>query len=154
MYMIEIVHAIETVQRAVVLQQSAQEPQLSIQIALGGALIFYGLSLIAWGGFGAGWVEAQSAGIVSAVAGTLGLIWAAFILGFLPASGAATAAVVGSFAVAFLSAGFHTSFGVDLTGHGLLCLLLTGVVAVVAIPFTLAGATPFLTFALWSSVSE
>ena len=150
--MMGLTHAAEGAQFGVLLQQG-QEPRLSVMVALGGALIFYGMSLVTWGGFGMGAVGGRSAGIVSALAGALGLVWAVLILVFLPTSGAATAAVVGAFAFAFLSAGLHTPFDVDLAGHGLLCLVLAGVVAVVAYTFTvpLAGSG-YLAFAMWSYV--
>lgn len=147
--MIGLTHAVESVPYGLLLQ-SDSAPALTVLV--GGALIFYGMSLVAWGGFGQGNVSGRSAGVVSAVAGLLGVIWAAFLV--FPVD-AASAAVVGAFGFAFLSAGIHTSFGVDLAGHGLLCLVLAGVTAIVAWSFTfpLSEMAPYLAVALWSYVA-
>lgn len=127
-----------------------QDQGAELTVVLGGALIFYGMSLVTWGGFGLGRVGGRSAGVVSAIAGALGAIWA---VAFAFPLDAATAAVVGAFAFAFLSAGVHTFNGVDLEGHGIICLVLAGVTAVVAMTFTfpLTGSG-YLAFAMWSYV--
>lgn len=144
-----LTYAVESTQYGLLLQAD-EGPALTVLV--GGALIFYGMSLVAWGGFGQGNVSGRSAGVVSAVAGLLGALWAAFLV--FPAD-AASAAVVGAFGFAFLSGGLHTAFDVDLAGHGLLCLVLAGVSAVVAWSFTfpLSEMAPYLSFAMWSYVA-
>lgn len=144
-----LTYAVESAQYGLLLQAD-EGPALTVLV--GGALIFYGMSLVAWGGFGQGNVSGRSAGVVSAVAGLLGALWAAFLV--FPAD-AASAAVVGAFGFAFLSGGLHTAFDVDLAGHGLLCLVLAGVSAVVAWSFTfpLSEMAPYLSFAMWSYVA-
>lgn len=86
--------------------------------ALGGVLLFFALSLVPWGAFGLGKVNAKSAGLISIVCGILSVIWAA---AFIYPLAIGTAAVVMSFAFAFISAGFHFYFDVNPKGHGILC---------------------------------
>jgi len=114
--------------------------------ALGGVLLFFALSLVPWGAFGLGKVNAKSAGLISIVCGILSVIWAA---AFIYPLAIGTAAVVMSFAFAFISAGFHFYFDVNPKGHGILCWTLAMIVGIAAALAT-NPATPFLTFAFWS----
>ncbi len=112
----------------------------------GGALLFFALSLVPWGGFGLGKVDGKSAGAISIVCGILSVIWAVlFIFPLAPAS----AAIVTAFAFAFISGGIHTWYGISLKGHGLLCWTLAMIVGISSAYSTSLDA-PYMTFANWS----
>jgi len=114
--------------------------------AFGGVLLFFAVSLVPWGGFGLGKVEEKSAALISLICGVLSVIWAfAFIFPLSPA----TAAVVASFAFAFISGGWHVYNGISLKGHGLLCWTLAMIVGMVSAISTSASA-PYVTIANWS----
>ncbi|HET7324973.1 MAG TPA: hypothetical protein VFJ06_11620 [Halococcus sp.] len=123
----------------------------TLETVLGGAVIFFGLSLLVWGDFAreGGNVTATSAGYVSVLAGGLGFIWGA---AFLFRRSIIGAMVVAVFGMIFIDAGWHTINDTELGGHGVLNLGMTGVTAIVAIFFSLTPATYLLALAGWSYV--
>ena len=122
---------------------------MAIEPALGSLVVFFGLSLLPWAGYGRGVVSERSTGFISAVVGVVAFVWTIqFIYPIDPASAAAT----GGFSVAFFSAGVHWYFDIETEGHGILCWMLAVVVAVISV-FESSPDAPFFTLAMWSYVA-
>jgi len=118
----------------------------SLLEAFGGFLVFLSLSLIPWGCFGLGKIDAKSAAAISFICGVMSFIWA---LAFIYPLSLATAVVAANFSFAFISAGIHFYRGVDPRGHGVLCWTLAGIVAILG-AFISSASMPFLTFSVWT----